>query len=242
MDGTGKLLRTQTVGLEAAFNIRCLAIPPDDLTDWDQLAEQVVALTQAELAKASQQSIYLCGESFGGCLAMKVALRAPQLFKRIVLVNPASSFSRRPWIYWGSLLVRGLPRSLYQVSAVTLLPFLAALNRIAPEDRQALLAAMRSVPQETSSWRLALLSEFEVEVEQLGQLDQPVLLIGSEADRLLPSVAEARHLQRYLSNAQVVTLPESGHACLLEADVNLYQIMVAHNFLEPSAPVKVELV
>jgi hypothetical protein len=32
MDGTGQLLRSQTAGLEVAFDVRCLAIPPDDFT------------------------------------------------------------------------------------------------------------------------------------------------------------------------------------------------------------------
>ncbi len=242
MDGTGKLLQTQTAGLEPHFNIRCLAIPPDDLTDWDQLSERVVALTMAELARMAQPSVYLCGESFGGCLALKVALKAPQLFDRIILVNPASSFGRRPWIYWGSLLVQGLPQFLYQASAVTLLPFLAALERIAPADRQALLAAMRSVPQTTSVWRLNLLSQFQVEVGQLWQLRQPVLLVASRADRLLPSLSEAQRLLGLLPHAQVVVLPHSGHACLLEAEVNLYQILAASNFLGTTAKVAAEAI
>jgi pimeloyl-ACP methyl ester carboxylesterase len=232
MDGTGKLLRTQTAGLEATFDIRCLAIPPDDLTSWDVLSERVVALIQAELEAVPRQSIYLCGESFGGCLALKVALKAPHLFKRIILVNPASSYNQRPWIHWGCHLTRWLPQSLYQVSSVGLLPFLAALDRISPSDRQALLSAMRSVPQKTSIWRLSLLGQFEIDQTQLRRLTQPVLLIASEADRLLPSLTEAQHLAKSLSKARIVTLPYSGHACLLEADINLYEILKSVNFLD----------
>lgn len=232
MDGTGKLLRTQTAGLEATFDIRCLAIPPEDLTSWDVLADRVIALIQAELEAAPRQSVYLCGESFGGCLALKVALKAPHLFERIILVNPASSYNQRPWIHWGCHLTRWLPQSLYQISSVVLLPFLAALDRISPSDRQALLAAMRSVPEKTSIWRLSLLSQFGTDETQLRCLTQPVLLIASEADRLLPSLTEAQHLARGLPQAQIVTLPYSGHACLLEADVNLYEILKAAGFLD----------
>lgn len=233
MDGTGKLLRTQTAGLEAAFDVRCLAIPPDDLTSWEELTEQVVNLIQAELDSGSQRSVYLCGESFGGCLALKVALQAPALFNRIVLVNPASAFNRRPLIAWGSQFMPWLPGFFYQNSTATFLPFLAALERIAPEDRQVLLEATRSVPQKTSTWRLSLLREFEVSPQQLQSLSCPVLLIASQADRLLPSFLEARQLAHNLANAQIFTLPSSGHACLLEAEVNLYEIMRSSNFLTP---------
>ncbi len=40
MDGTGQLLRPQLAGLRTAFDIRCLSIPSEDLTDWDGLVEQ----------------------------------------------------------------------------------------------------------------------------------------------------------------------------------------------------------
>ena len=232
MDGTGQLLRSQTAGLETSFDIRCLAIPPDDLTSWDVLATKVIALIQAEIDRHEQsRAVYLCGESFGGCLALKVATQAPQLFDRLVLVNPASSFKRRPWIQWGSSLARWLPESWYQVSSVGLLPFLASFGRILPEDRHALLDAVQSVPQRTSIWRLSLLNEFDLEDQCLSCLTQPVLLLSSAADRLLPSLAEAERLAMLLPNVTAVVLPDSGHACLLEADVNLYEIMRQHGFL-----------
>lgn len=231
MDGTGTLLRTQTAGLETSFDIRCLAIPPDDHTSWDILSEKVIALIQAEIEIDPQQSVYLCGESFGGCLALKVALKAPHLFKRIILVNPASSFNQQPWLHWGSSLTRWLPQPFYQASSVALVPFLAALERISPGDRRALLEAMQSVPQKTSIWRLSLLSQFDINQIQLSCLTQPVLLIASRADRLLPSLVEAQYLSRSLPDARIVTLPDSGHACLLEVDVNLYEILKAADFL-----------
>jgi pimeloyl-ACP methyl ester carboxylesterase len=51
-------------------------------------------------------------------------------------------------------------------------------------------------------------------------------------DRLLPSLTEAYRLKANFQKAKVVVLPESGHTCLLEADVNLYRIMDQHGFLQ----------
>ncbi|PSB25057.1 alpha/beta fold hydrolase [Stenomitos frigidus] len=231
MDGTGRLLRAQTAGLESAFDVRCLSIPTDDLTHWQVLTETVVALIEAELEPSPDRPVYLCGESFGGCLAMKVALAAPQLFDRLILVNPASSFHRKPLIAWGSQVTRWLPEFAYRLSSIALMPFLAYLGRVAEGDRQAFYDAVLSVPQKTSIWRLSLLGDFDVTNEQLSQLQQPVLLLASAADRLLPSLAEVQHLELWFPNAQVFVLPYSGHACLLEADVNLYEIMKVQNFL-----------
>jgi pimeloyl-ACP methyl ester carboxylesterase len=232
MDGTGQLLRTQMAGLEVGFDVRCLAIPPDDLTSWDELAQKVVALVETERGdRPPQQPIYLCGESFGGCLALRVALVRPELFARIVLINSASSFHRRPWMLWGGEIIRLFPDFLFEFSAVGLLPYLAALERILPEDRQALLDAMRAVPKVTSAWRISLLKSFELDALPLYRLTQPVLVIASEGDRLLPSVADSKHLLSLLTNAKLLTLPHSGHACLLEKDVNLYHILQSQDFL-----------
>ncbi|AFY36357.1 alpha/beta fold hydrolase [Calothrix sp. PCC 7507] len=235
MDGTGELLRSQTAGLEAGFDVRCLAIPRKDLTTWDELSNNVLDLIHAELEKNSQRPVYLCGESFGGALAMKVAVKAPHLFKRIILINPASSFHLRPWLNWASQLTDLVHPCLYEIGALGLLPFLAFLPRISRSDRHELLKTMRSVPPETVHWRLSLLREFHIEEAQLRRLTQATLLIAGVYDRLLPSVCEVRHLANILPNSEVVILPYSGHACLLEKDINLYDILQKQNFLESRA-------
>ncbi|PPS41542.1 alpha/beta fold hydrolase [Chroococcidiopsis sp. TS-821] len=237
MDGTGRLLRSQTEGLEVAFDVRCLSIPLDDLTSWADLSQQVVDLIEIEIAKNPQRKVYLCGESFGGCLAIKVALHSPQLFDRIILVNPASSFHRRSWYSWASQLIHIVPRWVYPFGALGLLAFIASLDRIAPTERKDLLHVMRSVPPETVLWRLSLVREFDVSDAQLRQLTQPILVVASRRDRLLPSVAEARHLARVFDNVKTVFLPYSGHACLIEKDINLYEIMQKEDFLDDSTKV-----
>ncbi|WP_414575095.1 alpha/beta fold hydrolase [Anabaena sp. CCY 9402-a] len=232
MDGTGQLLRSQTAGLEVGFDVRCLAIPRQDLTTWEALTSNVLDLIHAELEKSSQRSVYLCGESFGGCLAMKVAIQAPQLFKRIILINPASAFGLRPWLDWSSQLMHLVPGCFYDIGALGLLPFLASLPRISRNVRHELLKTMRSVPPETVNWRVSMLREFSIDENKLRSLQQAVLLIAGASDRLLPSVSEIQRLANIIPNSRTLVLPESGHACLLEEGVNLYEILQSHNFLE----------
>lgn len=236
MDGTGLLLDRQLAGLEKGFDIRCLTIALNDLSNWESLTEQVVNLVKVELRREAQKSVYLCGESFGGCLALKVISRAPELFKRLILINPASSFKAYPWMYWGSYLVCPFPEPFHRISCLGFLPFLAALSRIEPDNRRALLNAMQSVSQDTSVWRISLLRDFQIDQAELHRIVQPTLIIASGDDRLLPSVAEAEHLIAHLANAQMYVLPYSGHACLLEADVDLYDIIQATGFLPQLQP------
>jgi pimeloyl-ACP methyl ester carboxylesterase len=236
MDGTGELLQTQIPELAKSLDVRCLAIPRNYLTTWDVLAKNVLDLIHAELEKSCQRTIYLCGESFGGCLAMKVATQSPQLFKRIILINPASSLQQRPWFNWITQVTHFVPSSLFNIGALGLLPFLASLERIAQSDRLMLLTAMRSIPSATVNWRLSLLRDFQVDQKQLQRLIQPVLLIGSGSDRLLPSVSEIVRLADIIPNTQTFILANSGHACLLEENVNLYQILKDNDFLEIKIP------
>ncbi len=225
MDATGKLLHTQVDDLTRHFDIRCLSIAPNNLSDWDNLASQVIDLIIEELRNRKYQSVYLCGESFGGCLALKIATIVPWLFQKIILVNPASSFKQQPLLSFGIPLTQWLPDFLYQGSTSVLLPFLASTGRIKECDRQKLLNAMNSLPLNTVSWRLSLLRDFMIKPQDLSKLIQPVLIMASGADLLLPSINEAKRLLNYFPNGILKILPHSGHACLLEKEVNLHQIL-----------------
>jgi pimeloyl-ACP methyl ester carboxylesterase len=241
MDGTGQLFYRQAEALSPFFDIRCLAIPADDLSDWDTLSTQAIELIAREMHRkkppprhSCRRKVYLCGESFGGCLALKMAVKAPELFERLILINPASAFQRRPWLHWGVPLTRWMPDFLHRSSTLGFLPFLAALNNLEKRDRRALLSAMNSLPPATVSWRLSLLANFVLQEQDVRALTQPILAIASQGDRLLPSVEEASGLVKRLPQARMVVLPQSGHACLLEKEVKLYQILKKANFLEAS--------
>ncbi len=228
MDGSGQLLRRQVDGLENCFDIRCLALPVDDLSNWNSLVVQVAHLIAKEQERTGKrQPVYLCGESFGACLAMKVASYMPSLFERIILINPASSFSQSPWLQWGSLAADWIPNPLYRFSSVGLVPFLIAPDRVQRADQEALLDAMQGVQPKTTAWRLGLLRQFDLAEVDLERLVQPVLLVAGERDRLLPSTQEIQRIAQRLPNAQTRFLPKSGHACLLEWDIQLDDLLRA---------------
>jgi pimeloyl-ACP methyl ester carboxylesterase len=235
MDGSGRLLRRQLKGLESYFSIRCLSIPVDDATSWLEMVQFVAALVRAELEHREHepQPVYLCGESFGGCLALELAAIAPELFQRVILINPASSFALVPWMTLSSLLAPGLPPFLYSLSAAALVPLLISWSRVEPGDRQALLSAMQALSPKSAAWRLDLLRKFNPLALPLRQINQPTLIIAGGQDKLLPSITEAQRLVRLLPMAQMTVLPESGHACLLEKNVDLSKILYQQKFLLP---------
>ena len=237
MDGTGKLLQTQSDRLVANFDLRCLAIRTDNYSTWQDLARDTAKLIALELEPETNREVYLCGESFGGCLALKTALAAPNLIDKLILVNPASCFNQLPILSWGVDITALVPSWVHRYSAAGLLPFLARLNRIDDCDRDRLIASMKSIPPHVVSWRLSLLRDFKVLDEELRSLNIPSLIVAGAADNLLPSVEEAQKLANLLPQGKMTVLPQSGHACLLETDISLYQILVEQNFINAQANV-----
>lgn len=224
MDGSGRLFYKQVDGLADRFDIRCLELPTDDRSDWRRLVDRALKLITAELTPARE--LYLCGESFGACWVMQVAAKLPDRVTKLIVVNPASSFTRLPWLREGSVLSSWLPDRLYPLSTRILANFLINADRVLPVDRQKLLDAMLAVPQYTASWRLSLLGEFQLNSVLPKLVNIPTLPIAAERDRLLPSVMEVQFLARMLPKSDsIVVLPNSGHACLLEKDVCLGELL-----------------
>jgi pimeloyl-ACP methyl ester carboxylesterase len=228
MDGTGKLFSVQTPHLRRYFDIRCLSIPGDDLSPWPQMAAQVISLIHREYPNTP---VYLCGESFGACLALQVIAQAPDIASHLILINSASSFNRLPWLHWLANMTAWIAPTFYQTSALGSLTLLAALNRIDSCYHATTLQAMRSVTQTSAAWRLSLLATFDLASLNLRQFRQSTLIVASKADRLLPSVQEAYRLADQFPQAQLHFLPDSGHISLLEADVDLSEILATTGFL-----------
>jgi pimeloyl-ACP methyl ester carboxylesterase len=118
----------------------------------------------------------------------------------------------------------------YKFSSFLSLPFLGNLSQISPTANLALSKSTSSAPKETANQRLSLMRKFDIDENKLSQIIQPVLLIASKDDRLLPSEAEAKHLNNTFPNSQTITLPHSGHAWLVERDINIYEILLSANF------------
>lgn len=231
MDGTDLSLRQQTDGLRSVFDIRCLCLPQDDQTTWVDLVAQLTDLIAVESRAQPDRPIYLCGESFGACLALKTIGHCPNLFDGLILINPASAFNRQFWSPLGAFLLQWLPGNTYRSGALGLLFFLIVPERVSQQNRQGLLHAMQQVTPASAAWRLSLLQNFQLNKAALKQFQTPTLLVASGADRLLPSVSEVKKIATLLPNAQMLTLRHSGHACLLETDVNLYQLLQQAQFM-----------
>lgn len=232
LDGTGRLLAPQVAGLVPHFDLRCALIPPDNRQGWDALADAILAAMEP---LRGDRPLYLLGESFGGCLALHLALRHPQAVQHLILLNVASALRRHPWLRWASHLAPWVPDWMFRSAGSVTLPLIATFDRMAPATQQLFVETVRPIPQDCVAWRLSLLLEFAPDPAALQRMTCPALLLASDRDRLFDSHQEAQRLQRWLPQAQIYRLPHSGHGALLEAAVNLAEILAQTNRL-PSLP------
>lgn len=236
MDGTGKLFGPQIVSLVRHFDLRCLSIPENNRQDWNSLTHSTLELV-SELKQS--RTMYLCGESYGGCLALKVASAMPQIADRLILINPASSLQQQTWLRWSTQVVGYAPTWLYEASSTFIVPLLANFEHIHSYWQRTFIETVRPISQSCVAWRLSMLQNFELPTHHLEELSIPTALLASGADRLLPSLKEVYRLNQILPNAVTHILPHSGHVCLLEQTVDLVDCLKMLDFLPKPSSIEV---
>ncbi|KAK9272317.1 hypothetical protein L1049_002688 [Liquidambar formosana] len=179
VDGVGLGLILQHRRLGKIFDIWCLHIPVKDRTTFTDLVKLVERTVKSENYRSPNRPIYIVGESLGGCLALAVAARNPDIDLVLILANPATSFSKSPLQPLIPLL-EVVPQQLYLSQPYTLMLSLMAgdplrmafanmeerlpLQQVVGELSQGLVAlsAYLSVlsdilPRETLLWKLQML-------------------------------------------------------------------------------------
>lgn len=256
MDCTGKGIASQLPTLAAAgYDIRCVYIPSDNRSTWQELVQMVCHLLQKEVEedkegtettqKQQQQRqhrrhLTVVGESFGACLAIRLALASPSLITHLVLINPATNFAQNnPLVSFcaSTGLLAFFPQTLYQIAQDLMLPLMVKRNRVSIKDHETLLSPIDFVPAECGAWRFSMLNDStglsDVDIQSI---NMPTLLFASAKDWVLPSMAECARLQCLLPNAKRVILPESGHTALLEHSIDLAKMLQTHGFVVPPEP------
>ena len=111
-DGTGQSILSQQDRLEAqGWDVWTLFLPVSEQSGWTELTARTADLIRELLLQQGGEGrglspggypsspmptgkVTVVGESFGGCLALRLALWEPALIERLVLLNPATCFNR----------------------------------------------------------------------------------------------------------------------------------------------------
>ena len=188
-----------------------------------QHADDIVDLLQ----ELGIERAHIVGHSYGGAIALQVAITAPELVQSLVLADPGTTLNVARMLNPGrpeptpEQLRQGQQQRINSVSGtleqrqaflneflMNCLGDVDALEVIPGAYDQALtngLAAMRVQFEFGPS--LGVMGEFDPEVH-LPALQQPILFMASSAQNW---AAYADLVQRYYNNTQIYTFPDAPH-------------------------------
>ncbi len=238
--------------LRARFTVRAMdsrplwpGSDPGKLHDWHPLADDLVAY----LSDQGARGWVGVGHSLGAILTVEAALRRPEFFRALVLIDPVI-FSRPLMAGWNAARRLGLGRRVHPLIPTALRRrrvFLSADEmferyRRAPIFRRLSDAALRAYVDSVAAPRangqpgveLAFSPEWEVAIYESGPLDLldklhklsvPVLAIrGAESDTFRP--LGVRALKKRVPGAVVRDVPATGHLVPLEAPGECAKLIV----------------
>ncbi|GAB2284130.1 hypothetical protein Dimus_018600 [Dionaea muscipula] len=212
IDGTGLGLLRQHRRLGKIFDVWCLHIPATDRTSFADLVILVERTIRSEHNTSTRRPIYLVGESLGGCLALAVAARNPNIDLVLILANPATSFNR-------SQLRLLMP----------VVEFMPSEQSIGLPNLLSLVAA-GILSKDSLMWKLGMLNlACGYANARLHAVKAQTLILSSGRDALLPSHEEGERLHRLLPQCENRKFKDNGHFLFLDDGVDLvYTIKGTH--------------
>ena len=174
--------------------------------------------------------VTVVGHSMGGAVAQQFAVDAPELVKRLVLVN---SFRHMGPVSIAALdshlRLRASGAGTEQLVRVAIPWFYgpdvidddAAFGQVL----EALMAGADLLSIEAQSRQFRALCGFD-SVAWVGQVAAPTLVVASECDLIVPA-SESAALAAAIPGAELVTVPRAGHVMPVELPGRFVELVVA---------------
>lgn len=220
LDATGELFFKQAPALACSYRVVTFRSRDSGRFTYDDLAGDVADIIRDQ----REERATIVAESFGGGVALTLALRYPAMVERLVIVNSFARFKGRIQIKLAILFAWALP--FWLTSTVRKAANNIALRKdgVEREDTRRFFKVIRTVKRAGYLRRLRIIATLNLE-NRLSEIQSPALFIAGEEDLLIPSAREARSMAARMPNAQVRIIPRAGHACLLGNRVRLAEIL-----------------
>lgn len=203
IDGTGRLLHRQPRLFED-YNVRCVSYPQLQPNTYEEL----FALGEAELGDGA----IVLAESFGGAVAMMLALKRPDLVRQLVLVNTFAYYPRRPLIRLLAIFGRYLPKRPSSVWTRDLRGILFFPPNTSQPEQDAWWNLTAEVPMWAYGMRIGMLANMDLR-SRLNEIQCPTIVFVAPNDRIVPPPA-GRLLAKRIPNARLIEMP-FGHAAMI---------------------------
>lgn len=211
IDGTGRLLYRQH-GLHERFHLHCVSYPQDDQHSYADLVE--FGLTEL---KQTGPAVVLA-ESFGGGVALMLALQQPHLVRRLVLVNTFAYYPRRLYIDLLGLVGPWLPNQPAHPATRSVRGYLFFGSNISQSEQDVWWDLTADVPMRAYGHRFRLLRDLDLR-SQLSAIDIPAVVFVSPDDRVVPPSA-GRMLAKRLPRASLIQT-RASHAAMVDPRIDV---------------------
>jgi 3-oxoadipate enol-lactonase len=220
MDGTGRLFYRQVPLLAQRYRVATYRLrddAPGMATLVDDLAEVIRTMTRWG------EPAVVVGESFGGTVALSLALARPELVAAMVVINSFPRFLPQFQLQLAILALQLVPWHI-----MPLVRRLTAFRLHSRYTHRAEIKRFMELTAETTRrgylTRLRILRQYDVR-DRLGEIRAPALFLASERDHLVPAVEQARYMAARVPGASVRTLPGHGHICLIAPNLDLERVL-----------------
>jgi len=222
MDGTGRLFYRQVPLLARRFRVATYSLR-DDAPGMAVLVEDLAKVIRAARPSGDRTPAVVVGESFGGTVAMSLALAHPEIVAALVVINSFPRFLPQAYLRLAIGAIHAMPwEAMAVVRRLTAFRLHSRFTHRTEIRRFLELTAATSRGGYLS--RLRILRDFDVR-DRLPELRMPTLFIATERDHLVPSVAQARYMVARVPDATLRILPGHGHICLIAPGVDLERLL-----------------
>ncbi len=189
------------------------AVLPEDYSIGD-MADEVIAM----LHSLHIRRCHFMGHALGGLVGLELALRAPQLLDRLVLVNAwaaPNSHSKRCFDVRRDLLRHVGVEAYVRAQPIFLYPPAWLVDNVARVAEEEAHGIKHFQGADNIERRIAALLRFDV-AAQLGNIGHRTLVLATKDDTLVPWTC-SQQLAAGLPNAELVVMPEAGHGVTVTA-------------------------
>ncbi len=217
IDGTALLFYRQLPTLATRFDVIAFPLPAVDphVMTMSSLADDLALL----VTEISDHGAILCGESFGGALAMTTALRHPDVVRGLVILNSFPRIDERFKLRVAPTLLKMMPWGAMPLVRRYTSAHLHSPHAL-PEDLHEFLERAKQIDRKAYIRRLEILQDFDIR-DELHAITAPTMFLAGDLDRLLPSVRWARYMQQRVESSRMHVLEGYGHVCLINHDLDL---------------------
>jgi pimeloyl-ACP methyl ester carboxylesterase len=216
IEGTGKLFYKQADDLARDHTVITFPLRAEGRYGMDELVSDLVWI----IRDAGFERATALGESFGGLLLMAAAIKHPECFERLILVNTFARFDEQTKIKLGVALFSFLPY-----------PAMKAYRRmgggralfdagVALEDRLACREHTRVVGSEGYLSRMRIIRDTDLR-GRLPEIQAPTLVVAGTEDRLLNAVRSAKIIRSAIPRSLLKLLEGAGHLALVSSRVRV---------------------